>query len=188
MKRVTIIFVIAVIAFFVFISDLALASPNSNPPTLPAAPAWPTKSHRPLWRFSPFTPSPTPTPTIIVAKPSPTPRPIAQGSQTYTAGMGQVNDGPKMKKFIVDPHDPALGETQTVQVWIKDVTGVDMARVLVQTDTQSTMQQLYLVSGTELDGWWEGSWALTDTHNYNYVFTFEAASDSSVSSIDLTIR
>ncbi len=147
---------------------------KSNPPPLPTLPAWPTKSHRPQWRFAP--------------EPTITPRPIAQGSQTYTAFMGSGLEGPRMGKFIINPHDPQVGELQTIRVYIKDVNVVRKVRVLLQTDNASTMYQFSLVEGSYMDGWWEGSWITEDTHDVNYVATFKAISKTGISRTDLTIR
>ena len=147
---------------------------KSKPPPLPTIPAWPTKSHRPPWRFAP--------------EPTITPRPIAQGSQTYTAFMGSGLEGPRMEKFIINPHDPQIRKRQTMRVYIKDVNVVQEVRVLLQTDNTSIMYQFSLVEGSYMDGWWERSWITKDTHDVNYVATFEAVSNTGISRTDLTIR
>lgn len=154
---------------------------KSNPPPLPTIPAWPTKSHRPPWRFAP--------------EPTITPRPIAQGSQTYTAFMGSGLEGPRMRKFIINPHDPQVGKRQTIRVCIVDENVIYEARVSLQTDNASRTYQLSLVKGKGLykrdeceDEWWEGSWKIEDTHDVNYVLTFEAVSNTGLSRTDLSIR
>jgi hypothetical protein len=102
--------------------------------------------------------------------------------------MGSGLEGPRMIEFIINPHDPQVGEIQTMRVYIKDVNVVQEAHVLLQTDNVSTMYQFSLVEGSYIDGWWEGSWITEDTHDVNYVATFEAVSNTGLSRIDLTIR
>ncbi len=158
---------------------------KANPPSLPTIPTWPAKSRRPPWRF--VTPTLSPTPTAL-PEPTPTPRPIAQGSQTYTAFGGSGLEGPRMRKFIINPHDPRAGELQTMRVYIKSANVVQEVRVLLQTDNENTTYQFSLVEGSYMDGWWEGSWITKDTHNVNYVATFEAVNNTGLSRTDLTIR
>ena len=45
-----------------------------------------------------------------------------------------------------------------------------------------------LISGTNTDGQWQGSWKMDDTYLYNYLLTLTAESANKSATIEITLR
>lgn len=119
--------------------------------------------------------------------PSPTPTEILQGRETYT--IGQASDArPKIDRLVVNPHDPKVGETQTLEVRVADTSPVQSVEVSVTTDNGSANVPMTLVEGDNNRGTWRGSWQVNDTVLYRYVVTIRAVSADSESKVDVGIR
>ncbi len=100
---------------------------------------------------------------------------VPQGRQVYDITSGGAS--PKFKQAIVDPVDVQVGDTQKMSVWvIETAAGQYITEVTanVETDTGPRLYNLSLTTGSNIDGWWEGSWVVQDTHSRKYLTTFIA--------------
>jgi len=111
----------------------------------------------------------------------------ASGAQTYSVTTKSV---PKIYKIIVDPLDVEYLSSQTVKAYIKDTSGNPITSVsgTAITDEKSTNFNLNLISGTETDGVWQGSWTLIDSICQNYQVKIQAISQSGTSEVILTFK
>jgi hypothetical protein len=111
-------------------------------------------------------PTGSPSPSI-----SPTPYPIAQGQYTYSFSWGPGTTVPKMTTLTVDPHDPKVGQKQTVSLHMTHTAPIESISLVLTTDTQKNTYPLTLTEGINTDGTWTGSWDITEVHDYNYILT-----------------
>ncbi len=111
----------------------------------------------------------------------------ASGAQTYSVTTKSV---PKIYKIIVDPLDVEYLSSQAVKAYIRDTNGNPITSVsgTAITDEKSTNFNLNLISGTETDGVWQGSWTLTDSICQNYQLKIQAQSESGTSEVTLTFK
>ena len=93
-------------------------------------------------------------------------RTIAQGRQTYF--VFSKEKGPKVTEVVIDPFDPRRGERQTMSVKVNYPEPVRSVAVTMKLDGGDYTYPLTLVSGTDRDGTWEGSWRAEDTHDVIY--------------------
>ncbi len=127
---------------------------------------------------------PTPTPTSFVSLPTPTPtkRPIPSGRKRFSS-FSFLSEG------WVDPYDPAVGSSQTVELHLVDSKGIATVNIVVQTDTSRTTFPLNLATGTSTNGVWQGSWIVNDTYDYTYVESITVVNaEGTVSHVDMTLR
>jgi hypothetical protein len=161
-KKTWIILAIAVIlVLYGVIANAAIRKLGSPRPTLPA-------------------PTATPTPT-------PTPRAIRQGKEIYTISSSS-HVGPSIWQATIDPHDPKVGERQTMTVSVRSKLPIESVIVNLKSDNTTTIYPLTLLSGSPTDGVWQGSWDIADTVLYAYVATVHASDGKNTSSVDITMR
>lgn len=123
----------------------------------------------------------TPTP------PTPTPRPIPHGPKGFTVGQADKTV-PQFGKGTVDPYDPTKGATQTVTIKVQHTQPVTKVTATIKTDHDiSKPYELKLISGTSIDGQWEGSWQVDDSYLYTYAIVLKAVSNKSAS-VEITLR
>jgi hypothetical protein len=133
----------------------------------------------------PPTPTPTPKPTPT---PTPTPRPIPHGKMAFTSSQSD-RTAPQLSTGSIDPYDPASGTTQTVTITVKHTQPVTKVTAVLKTDHKTSAPISFtLVSGTNTDGQWKGSWQVTDTYLYTYKLTLEATSGTKTGTVVITLR
>jgi len=127
--------------------------------------------------------APTSTPT-----PTPTPRAIPHGKWGFGVGQGDKTV-PQFRRGFLDPYDPLKGGTQTVTVNVKHGLPVTKVIGILKTDHKTSQPyEFKLVSGTNTDGQWEGTWTVDDSYLYTYLLTLKAESSDKSSSVDITLR
>jgi len=120
-------------------------------------------------------------------KPSPSPSFLLQGKQSYSISQGDKTV-PQITKAIINPLDPKLNETQTVQVKISHTSPVESVKLKLNSDNHQVETDMTLIEGTATNGTWEISWQITDTVLYNYLFTITAKSNDKTGSAGIAMR
>ncbi len=128
-------------------------------------------------------PSPSPSP----SGPSPSPAFLPQGKHSYSISQGDKTV-PQITKSIIDPLDPKLNETQTVQVKISHTSPVNSVKLKLTSDNHQVETDMTLTKGTATNGTWEISWQITDTVLYNYLLTITAKSNDKTGSAGIAMR
>lgn len=124
---------------------------------------------------------------LTAPSPTPSPRPIPSGSKGFTVGQADKTV-PQFGKGIIDPYDPQKGQLQTVSISVKHSKPVSKVTAIIQTDHASSEPQVFkLVSGTDTDGVWQGSWPVNDTYLYVYGLILEAESNKSAR-VEMVLR
>lgn len=140
-------------------------------------------------RLKSLFPAPKPPPSLApTVKPTPTLVPLVQGPQTYSISK---KDGiPNMYELNLNTIDPKKGETQKVDLKIKDdMADVVSATAKIKTESRTFLRSLALSKGTARDGAWSGEWVINDGHDRKFMITFEATDQAgNKSSLDFTIR
>jgi hypothetical protein len=97
---------------------------------------------------------------------------------------------PKIYQIVVDPLNVNYLASQTVSVSISDANGNPITQVSGQaiTDTKTVDFTLNLISGSQTDGVWQGSWVLQDSICQNYQISITAISNSGTSKVVLTFK
>jgi prepilin-type N-terminal cleavage/methylation domain-containing protein len=109
------------------------------------------------------------------------PRVLASGEQTYN---GSTPNNPQIFRIIVDPLDVNKFGTQTV------IAGNPIFEVAgeARTNTMSFPFSLELISGSEINGTWQGFWENEDEYCRNYGLAITATSLSGTSMVELTFN
>lgn len=115
-------------------------------------------------------PSPSPSPRIIT--------PLPEGKQSYTLSHGNEVKGPRMSKLVIDPLTPGPGIEQTLLLTASHTSKITGAVVEVVTDSGREKHVLKKLSGSDIEGTWEGRWTLKDSYDYTYGFRFVLSSDT----------
>ena len=124
---------------------------------------------------------PTPSPTA-------SPRPIPHGKIGFTVGQSDKTV-PQFARGFIDPYDPAKGGTQTVTIAVKHTQPVIGVTAVLKTDNNiSEPHPFKLISGSDTDGQWQGSWKVTDTYLYTYALVLNAESSDSSASVEVILR
>ena len=125
----------------------------------------------------------------IASTPTPTPRPIPHGKTSFSVGQGDKTV-PQFGRGFIDPYDPVQGGMQTIQIAIKHNKPITKVTVILTTDKDISQPILLkLVTGTNTDGQWQGSWKMTDSYLYTYKVELNAESDGGKQAYDvLTLR
>lgn len=97
---------------------------------------------------------------------------------------------PRITKLIFNPLDVIFGGTQLVTVEVKDnngnpITSVEAAAII---DNSTTPFSLSLVSGTDVEGTWQGTWMLQGTNCSIYQVSIDATSASGTSNVTPSFR
>jgi prepilin-type N-terminal cleavage/methylation domain-containing protein len=152
-------------------SFLVTTTPPPSPTPGPSQSSSPTSSP---------TPGPSQTPT---GTPAPTAPPVTPGPGAVTYNIAQVAHSPQFYQATVNPVDVAVGQTQAMNVLVREATStkdpngtspIVSVSAAITTDTGIKTYPLSLTSGTNLDGGWYGSWVVHDTHVAKYFTTFTA--------------
>jgi LysM repeat protein len=167
--------------------------PPSSPPQLPPSPPTTTQATTTIEIPPPPPPSPPPpTPAPPPSPPPPTPPPPScqdqypSGAQTYSVTTKTI---PKIYQIVVDPLDVEYLASQTVKTSVK-ANGSPITSVSGQaiTDTKTVNFTLNLISGSQTDGVWQGTWVLQDSICQNYQISITAISNSGTSKVVLTFK
>jgi len=113
--------------------------------------------------------------------------PLASGEQTFSV---TTPDNPRMTQVVINPLDVDKFASQTVSVEIQETAGYPITEVTgqAQTDSMSFPFSLSLISGTDIDGTWQGSWYNEDEYCQNYMLIITATSQSGTSIVELAFR
>jgi len=113
--------------------------------------------------------------------------PLASGEQTFSV---TTPDNPRMTQVVINPFDVDKFASQTVSVEIQETAGYPIFEVTgqAQTDSMSFPFSLSLISGTDIDGTWQGSWYNEDEYCQNYMLIITATSQSGTSIVELAFR
>ena len=123
-----------------------------------------------------------------IPAPTATPRPIPTGQKGFTVSQGDKTV-PQFGSGVINPYDPAKGATQTVTIAIKFNKPINKVTATLKTDKKTSPPvEFKLISGTNTNGQWQGSWKVIDTYLYSYVLTLQAESGKSVGSAIITLR
>lgn len=109
---------------------------------------------------------------------------LVSGKQTYS--ITTSHHSPNFTQAVIDPLVVAIGDTQTMSVSINDTYEIISVEARVETDAGIHTYPLSLTSGTTLNGTWQGSWVVHDTHMTTYRTTFYAI-DSNNESGEVTL-
>ncbi|PIU75303.1 MAG: hypothetical protein COS76_01475, partial [Candidatus Portnoybacteria bacterium CG06_land_8_20_14_3_00_39_12] len=103
--------------------------------------------------------------------------PLASGEQTFAV---TTQDNPRMTQVVINPLDVDKFASQTVSVEIQETAGYPITEVTGQarTNNMSFPFSLSLISGTDIDGTWQGSWYNEDEYCQNYMLIITATSQS----------
>lgn len=114
--------------------------------------------------------------------------PLATGKQIYNIS-GRTKGGPQMTQAVIDPIDPKSSQIQTFTLKANNLKPIVEIKAIVITDNGEKVNYLKLVSGTNVDGVWQGSWRITDDYNYNYQIMLVAKNNENTESkVTLTFR
>jgi len=113
--------------------------------------------------------------------------PLASGEQTFSV---TTPDNPRMTQVVINPFDVDKFASQTVSVEIQETAGYPIFEVTgqAQTDSMSFPFSLSLISGTDIDGTWQGSWYNEDEYCQNYMLIITATGQSGTSIVELAFR
>lgn len=119
----------------------------------------------------------------------PSPKPLASGRQTYLISGSKVG-APKVSEVVIDPIDPQPGANQKISAKALSLNNEPITEVSVTmiTDNKKTSYPLKLISGTNLDGVWEGSWNLSDSYLYTYQAAVKTKNAKDEWEVTLTFR
>lgn len=119
---------------------------------------------------------------------TPTPRPIPHGKTPFSVGQADKTV-PQFGKGSIDPYDPVRGGTLTVTVKVKHNAPVSGVSAIMKTDrTVSISHPLKLISGTNIDGEWQGAWRVGDSYLYRYALVLKAVSSNKSALVEITLR
>lgn len=117
------------------------------------------------------------------------PNDIAQGEQIYFVS---TPNNPQFLQVVINPLDVQVGETALMTVKVRDTEGNSITSVTVWFITDNLTGApvtLSLISGTDVDGTWQGLLTMhDDTNCTNYQISFSATGTSGTSLVTLSIR
>jgi LysM repeat protein len=133
----------------------------------------------------PPSPPPPPPPPPPPAGPPSCQGQYPSGVQTYSVATKTI---PKIYQIVVDPLNVNYLASQTVSVSISDTNPITQVSGQAITDTKTVNFTLNLISGSQTDGVWQGSWVLQDSICQNYQIAITATSQSGTSKVTLTFK
>lgn len=121
--------------------------------------------------------------------PRPSSRPILQGKEIYQVSQAEDLVGPQTRSVEINPHDPKVGEKQTLVVTTAYDAGVKSINVKLMSDGDEQEMSLSQVSEEGTLATWKGEWMVTQPVLYQYIleFTLEGA-DGASNVLPITIR
>ena len=94
-----------------------------------------------------------------------------------------------MTQAVIDPLDPKSSQIQTFTLKANNLKPIVEIKATVITDNGEKVNYLELVSGTNVDGVWQGSWRITDDYDYTYQISLAAKNNEGTESkTTLTFR
>jgi prepilin-type N-terminal cleavage/methylation domain-containing protein len=113
--------------------------------------------------------------------------PLASGEQIFAV---TTPDNPKITEIVINPLDVNQFATQIVKVSIQETAGKPIIQATgeAKTNSMSFPFELSLISGTDTDGIWQGSWYNEDEYCENYMLIITASSQSGTSKVELTFK
>jgi hypothetical protein len=120
---------------------------------------------------------------------TPSPYPIPHGKIEFNTSQSD-RTVPQLRKGSIDPYDPTKGAIQTITITVMHTQPVTKVTAVLKTDhSVSSPVPFTLVSGTNTNGEWKGSWRITDTYLYTYKLVLQAESAGSKPAIvKITLR
>jgi len=122
--------------------------------------------------------------------PSPllSPKPIPHGKIGFSVSQADKTK-PQFSQGEIDPYDPPKGGRQSVTISVRDEQPVSQVSAVLKTDNAVSQPVSFkLISGSDTDGTWQGSWTLTDTYLYTYNLVLTAVSSRGQASVEITLR
>jgi len=107
--------------------------------------------------------------------------PLATGKQIYNISGG-TKGGPQMTQAVIDPIDPKPSQIQTFTLKANNLKPIVEIKAIVITDNGEKVNYLKLISGTNIDGVWQGSWRITDDYDYSYQISLIAKNNEDIES------
>lgn len=104
------------------------------------------------------------------------PLPLAQGPQTYTGSFGTDFKGIRPTVIQLTTIDPGMNGKQKVDVTIVNDSPITNVSANVKTDNKITNHPMIKVSGTDMNGVWEGEWVVDDTYQNRWFLEFDIKS------------
>lgn len=105
---------------------------------------------------------------------SPTPRPLPTAPGDYRISSGDGSTGPQIMRALIDPHDPQVGDEQTVTVEARHTEAIESIEATLTTDNGEYSYPMELVEGEATNGTWRATWSVDDPVLYNYKIIFIA--------------
>jgi len=124
-------------------------------------------------------PEPEPPPVVCTSVPS--------GTITYSVS---TKANPKMTQVVISPLDVEKFSSQAVRATIQETNDNPITNVsgTAFLDNVSIPFTLYLISGTETSGTWQGSWVNSDSYCKTYMMRITATSASGQSNVELSFK
>ena len=118
-----------------------------------------------------------------------TPRPIPHGPKGFSVGQSDKTI-PQFGRGEINPYDPAKGTDQLVSIVVKHTSPITKVTGMLRTDDgDMSPVDFTLVSGTNTNGTWQGSWKVTKSYLYIYQLVFTATgSDKKRTTVVVTLR
>jgi len=113
--------------------------------------------------------------------------PVDSGAQTYSVS---TKNNPLMTQVDINPLDVKISASQTVSVKIRETNEKPITEVsgIIVTDNQTLPFVFVLVSGTDINGTWQGSWLNRDSYCQTYMLTIVAISESGQSRVEMAFK
>ncbi len=112
---------------------------------------------------------------------------LPQGKQEFNI-QGGSGDIPIGKKIIADPLDSPRGSKQTISIDIEYNKPIDGVSVAVDTDNGSKTYIMSLAAGDAKAGTWTATWTMEDSHEKNFMMTFNISYSGKKRQIPFPIR
>lgn len=107
--------------------------------------------------------------------------PLASGKQIYNISGGTKGE-PQMTQVVIDPIDPKPSQIQTLTLKANNLKPIIEIKAVVMTDNEESTNFLKLISGSDVDGVWQGSWRIKDEYDYNYQIELVAKNNEDIES------
>ena len=125
---------------------------------------------------------------VITNTPTSKPRQIPSGKTEFNIGQSDKTV-PQLSKGSIDPYDPSKGSTQVITIKVKNDQPVTKVTAILKTDNNTSNSYPFkLITGTDTDGEWQGSWTVENSHLYTYELTLNAVSSNGTGTITTTLR
>lgn len=114
---------------------------------------------------------------------------LPSGKQEYLVKSNPAIGDALAKKIIADPLDVPKGASQTISIDLSHTKPITAVTIALFTDTTTKSYPLALISGSENDGTWSGTWNMEDNHEERYSAQFIITDSANhKTTIDFPIR